>query len=232
MIPMTEWSSRDHAQKDKFQQFDDLRHRIEEAKFLGSAAASRLRRRYRASSYAIAVFSTYIIGIGLLPQLTTNLNSFQNGLILSCSIILPVLVIILSLTERSNEYYYQAANLEEFYKAMQLIEEKLLAIDLSTEFQENLRKLSVELQYDIARRKSEHEAVDSYRYLHERFPLPQSYYNGGKWHNRAKRYYIGFTVFLIEHRWLFPHVAVCLLTLFLLIYCVVVPSMEPHNGTH
>src|SRR4051812_47267925 len=83
----------------------DFRRSVEITRDVRFQANLRLIARSRASAYIIALLSTYVIALSLIPNFM-QLQVYQNQPLLACSIVLSVFVIFTSLIDGSQNFYH------------------------------------------------------------------------------------------------------------------------------
>lgn len=124
----------------------------------------RLVSRSRASSYIIALLSTYVIALSLVPNIMFLAN-YQSQLLLACSIVLSVFVIFTSLIDGAQNFYHHGEMLHACARKVATIYHELKLIDTAGDLaQATAAFIELQERYKLALDECpvNHDNVDYY----------------------------------------------------------------------
>lgn len=110
----------------------DFKRTVEITRDVRFQANLRLATRQRLSSYMVSFLSLYVIALSLVPNILT-LATYQNQILLACSIVLSVFVIFTSLIEGSQNFYYQGELLHQCARKVATVYHKVKNIDIDAD---------------------------------------------------------------------------------------------------
>jgi hypothetical protein len=169
-------------------------------------ANHRLGRRQRLSAYIVSLLSLYVISLSLLPNIF-ELKSYQNQILLACSIILSVFIIFTSLIDGSQNFFYQGELLHTCARKVATIHHALKNVDISADVSEGRKQLEqFQEQYRSALDECpvNHSDADFCKVMADK---PHLFPDDYPWRAfRAPwRLYYGSKSLTIEYGWMLPH---------------------------
>ncbi|MGK6324847.1 SLATT domain-containing protein [Sphingomonas sp. DT-51] len=177
----------------------------------------RLSMRDRSSSYVIALLSTLVIFLSLIPNFL-SLTTFQSQLLLACSIILSVFIIFTSLLDSSSKFMHRGELLHVCARGTETVLKEARVLDTeSNSFFDLLDLLKQRYQKILDDCPVNHDNVD---YLKARLQKPRLFhgrhYSGKRWIYWTQRLSDHLRYRIEAWAWIIPHLCAVVIVILVL----------------
>lgn len=184
----------------------DFKRSVEITRDVRFQANLRLSGRQRGSAYIVSSLSLFVIALSLLPNIL-ELQSFQNQILLACSIVLSVFVIFTSLIDGAQNFFHQGELLHQCARNIATVHHELKNIFVSdanvAAARAELQSLQGRYQKALDECPINHENVDFYKEIATKPHLfPAQYAGRYRW---LARLHYKMLYWIIGKLWMAPH---------------------------
>ena len=187
---------------------DELQRSIEITRDARFRANLRLAQRNKMSGYVVALLSTYVILLSLIPNFHPG-DPQKAQILLSCSILVSVFIIFTSLLDSSSNYYHKGELLHQSARGVANVyyDSRLLDAN-SASFLADLDSVRKEYKKVLEECPFNHDDLD-YKFVRLRRPdLFPRHYATNSFLYGLQRIMDYMAYYLRLYAWLYPHAIV------------------------